>query len=228
MQDLRIRQAINMAIDRQGIANEIYHKTGRAEFGMLSPGTDAYDPKFASYVYDPAAARKLLAEAGYPNGFKMVFELPQYGTGEIVETWIQRDLKKVGIDVELRKFEWVTYMGKWAAGMPADVGMNEIGWGMSTPAWVGIVTRCDSVPPGGENSGWYCNKAVDDLLGQAIVTRDPAQAKDLYQKANRVIMNDAAYVPTIDDLQPVLLSPQVKGFVNPPEDWFDLSVVSLD
>lgn len=228
MQDLRVRQAINMAIDRAGIASDIYHKTGRAEYGMLSPGTDAYDPAFTSYAYDPAAARKLLAEAGYPNGFKMVFELPQYGTGEIVETWIQRDLKKIGIDVELRKFEFVTYMGKWAAGMPADVGMNEIGWGMSTPAWVGIVTRCDSAPPGGENSGWYCNKAVDALLNQAIVTRDPAQAKELYQKANRVIMNDAAYVPTIDDLQPVLLSPQVKGFVNPPEDWFDLSVVSLD
>ena len=113
-----MRKAINMAIDREGIAKEIKHGTSRAEYGMLSPGTDAYDPNFKSYSYDPEGAKKLLAEAGVKD-LKLVFELPQYGTGELVETWIQRDLKKVGIDVELRKYEWVTYLGKWAGGMSA-------------------------------------------------------------------------------------------------------------
>jgi len=226
--DKRVRQAVNMAIDRAGIAKEIYRKTGRAEYGMLSPGTDVYDPSFSSYNYDPEAAKKLLAEAGYANGFKAVYQLPQYGTGEIVETWIQRDLKKIGIDLELQKFEWVTYMGKWAAGMPEDIGMNEIGWGMSTPAWIDIVSRCDTVSPNGENSGWYCNPEVDKLLDEAILTRDVAAAKTIYQKANRMIMDDAAYVPYVDDLQPVLLSPKVHGFVNPPEDWFDLSTVTVE
>lgn len=225
--DARVRRAFNMAIDREGIAREIYRKTGRAEYGLLSPGTYAYDPEFKSYSYDPNGARKLLAEAGYPNGFSMVYELPQYGTGELVETWIQRDLKKVGIDVQLRKYEWVTYMGLWAKGMQDGVGMNEIGWGMSTPAWVGIVSRCDTLPPNGENSGYYCNPEVDKLLDQAIVTKDEGQARALYQKANRVIMDDAAYIPYVDDLQPVILSPKVQGFVNPPEDWFDLSTVSI-
>ena len=228
LQDVRVRRAINMAIDREGIAKEIYHGTGRAEYGMLSPGTDAYDPSFASYKYDPEGAKKLLAEAGHANDLKLIFEIPQYGTGEIVETWIQRDLKKVGIDVELRKYEWITYLGKWAGGMSPDVGMNEIGWGMSTPAWIDIVTRCDSAPPGGENSGYYCNHDVDKLLDQAILERDPAKAKELYQKANRIIMDDAAYVPIVDDLQPILVGPSVKGFVNPPEDWYDLSTVSVE
>ncbi len=228
MQDVRVRQAINMAIDREGIAKDIYKGTGRSEYGMLSPGTTAYDPKFTSYKYDPEGAKKLLADAGYPNGFKMVFELAQSGTGELVETWIQRDLKKVGIDVELRKFEWITYMGKWAGGMPDDIGMDEIGWGMSTPAWVGIVSRCDSAPPGGINSGWFCDKAVDAALDGALLARDDAAAAALYQKANRTIMDDSAFVPTIDDLQPIMLSSKVHGFVNPPEDWYDLSIVSVD
>ena len=52
----------------------------------------------------------------------------------LVETWIQRDLQKIGINVQLRKYEWVTYLGLWAKGMTDDVGMDEIGWGMSTPA----------------------------------------------------------------------------------------------
>ena len=228
MQDLRVRQAINMAIDREGIAKEIYRNTGRAEYGMLSPGTDAYDPDFKSYSYDPEGAKKLLAEAGYADGLKMVFEIPQYGTGEIVETWIQRDLQKVGIEVELRKYEWVTYLGKWAGGMTPDVAMNEIGWGMSTPAWIGIVARCDSIAPNGQNSGAYCNKKVDTLLDEAILTADPVAAAALYQQANRIIMDDAAFVPLVDDLQPIILSPKVKGFVNPPEDWYDLSIVSVE
>jgi peptide/nickel transport system substrate-binding protein len=228
MQDIRVRKAINMAIDREGIAREIYRNTGRAEYGMLSPGTDAYVPNFKSYSYDPEAAKKLLAEAGYTNGLKLTFELPQYGTGEIVETWIQRDLKKVGIDVELKKYEWITYMGKWAGGMGPELGFNEIGWGMSTPSWIDIVSRCDSAPPGGVNSGWYCNKEVDKLLDAAILEQDTAKTKEIYQKANRLIMDDAAFVPTVDDLQPMLLSDKVKGFVNPPEDWFDLSIVSVE
>ena len=99
---------------------------------------------------------------------------------------------------------------------------------MSTPAWIDIVSRCDSAPPGGVNSGWYCNKDVDKLLDAAILERDPVKMKAIYQKANRLIMDDAAFVPTVDDLQPMLLSPKVKGFVNPPEDWFDLSTVSVE
>ena len=225
--DVRVRQAFNMAIDREGIAREIYKKTGRPEYGLLSPGTYAYDPSFRSYKYDPAAAKALLAQAGYPEGFPMVFELPQYGTGELVETWVQRDLKKIGIDVQLRKYEWVTYMGLWAKGMQDNVGMNEIGWGMSTPAWVGLVARCDTRPPNGQNSGYYCNQDVDKILDKAVVTQDQAAAKTLYQQANRTIMDDAAYVPVVDDLQPIIVSPKVQGFVNPPEDWFDLSTVSI-
>lgn len=228
LQDIRVRQAINMAIDREGIAKEIYAGTARAEYGMLSPGTDAYDPNFKSFSYDPEGAKKLLAEAGYADGLKMVFEIPQYGTGEIVETWIQRDLAKVGIDLELRKYEWVTYLGKWAGGMTPDIAMNEIGWGMSTPAWIGIVARCDTIAPNGQNSGAYCNKKVDALLDEAIITADPKAAAALYQQANRIIMDDAAFVPVVDDMQPMMLAPNVKGFVNPPEDWFDLSIVSVE
>jgi peptide/nickel transport system substrate-binding protein len=226
--DARVRQAVNMAIDRAGIAQDIYRKTGRPEYGMLSPGTYAYDPNFKSYPYDPAGAKKLLAAAGYPNGFTTVFELPQYGTGELVETWIQRDLQKIGINVQLRKYEWVTYLGLWAKGMTDDVGMDEIGWGMSTPAWVDIVVECGSVAPNGENSGYYCNPKVDALLSKALVTKDETAAKATYQQANHAIMNDADYVPTVDDLDPVILSPKVHGFVNPPEDWYDLSTVSVD
>jgi peptide/nickel transport system substrate-binding protein len=99
---------------------------------------------------------------------------------------------------------------------------------MTVPSWTGIVTRSDSRPPNGLNSGWYDNPKVDEVLNKALAEPNQEASAKLYQEANRMIMADAAYVPLVDDLQPILLSPSVKGFVNPPEDWIDLSIVSLE
>ena len=228
MQDIRVRQAINMAVDREGIARDIYRGTGRAEYGMLSPGTWAYDPSFRMYEYDPDKAKKLMVEAGYADGFKTIHHFPEYGTGTLVQSWVQRDLKKIGIEVELKKSEWITYMHDWGGGFPDPIGIGEIGWGMTVPSWTGIVTRSDSRPPNGLNSGWYDNPKIDELLNKAIAEPNPDASAKLYREANKQIMADAAYVPLVDDMQPVLLAPSVKGFVNPPEDWHDLSTVSIE
>ena len=172
MQDIRVRKAINMAIDREGIAKEIYrrHRPSR-NTACSRPAPTPTIPNFKSYSYDPEGAKKLLAEAGYANGLKLVFELPQYGTGELVETWIQRDLKKVGIDVELQKYEWVTYMGKWAGGMARRCRASTRSAG-ACPRRPGSAScrAATARPPGGINSGWYCNKEVDKLLDAAILS----------------------------------------------------------
>src|SRR5262249_35267178 len=67
MQDIRVRKAIAMAIDKKGIAHEILKDMARPEDGLLSPGTFAYDPNFKGLPYDPEQSKKLLAEAGYAN-----------------------------------------------------------------------------------------------------------------------------------------------------------------
>ena len=77
---------------------------------MLSAGTYAYDPDFVSYPYDPEGAKKLLAEAGYADGLELDFDIFQYGYGEVWEKQIQRDLKKVGITVNLNLLEWGAYL----------------------------------------------------------------------------------------------------------------------
>jgi len=228
LQDKRVRQAINMAIDKEGLVREIYAGTGRVEHGMLSPGTFAYDPDFRFYDYDPEKAKALLAEAGYPDGIEISWDIFQYGTGELVESWIQRDLKKVGIDVSIQKFEWIAFLRRWASGMTEDVGMNHINWGMTYPAFIRIIASCGSFPPNGVNSGWYCNEEVDRLMDEAVQIKDEAKAREVYQKINRLVMEDAAFVPIIDDLQPIFTAPNVKGFVNPPNDWYDLSTIWIE
>ena len=147
LQDIRVRTGDQHGDRPRGHRPRHLSRHRAAEYGMLSPGTDAYDPELQQLRLRPGRAKKLMAEAGHADGFKTLFHFPQYGTGKLVETWIQRDLKKIGIDVELKKSEWITYMGDWAGGLPDEVGISEIGWGMSTPSWTGIVSRCDSAPP---------------------------------------------------------------------------------
>jgi len=229
MQDVRVRKAINMAIDREGIAREVMHNTGKAEYGILSPGTTAYDPSFRSFPYDPEGAKQLLAEAGYADGLQIDYDIFQYGTGELVEKWVQRDLKKVGIDTKMTLIEWQTYLTKWLAGAAPELEMNQMSWGMATAWWTGTVSRCDHQPPNGFNVGWYCNEEVDKLFDQALAEADPAKQAEYYRRANEIIMlEDVAFAPLYDSFHPVVLAPSVKGFNHPPEWWYDLSTVWIE
>ena len=172
MQDVRIRKAINYAINRDAMAERILRGYGKPAYGMLNAGTYAYDPNFVSYTYDPDKARELLAEAGHADGLDLDFDVMIYGTGELMEKWIQRDLKKVGINLALNKMEWLAYLDKWVAGMPDELHINEILWGEQVPRWTAFNYRCDRVPPHGNNIGWYCNEEMDALFQQALETAD--------------------------------------------------------
>lgn len=230
MADLRVRKAINLAINRKGITDEILKGTGKPQYGMLNPGTFAYEAGYKPFDYNPEAAKALLAEAGYGKDHELniTFDIYEYGYNEVWEKWIQRDLKKVGINVKLNKIEWITYLGKWVKGMPPDLEMNEVGWGWSIPFWTQVMSRCDSQPPNGFNVGWYCNPEVDKLFDEAIKEKDKAKAADLYHKANDIIMGkDYAFAPKFVYFNPLVLSPKVKHFVNATENWYDFSVVEL-
>lgn len=229
VKDVRVRRAINMAIDREGLARDVLKGTGHAEHGMLSGGTYAYDPSFKPYPYDPEGAKKLLAEAGFANGLDITFEIFDYGWDEAWERWVQRDLKKVGINVQLQRLEWMTYLGKWLQGMPPEIAMNSMGWGWSTPYWTAHATRCDHQPPNGVNGGWYCNQTVDALYTQALKSKDQAVAAKAYREANRIIMEeDVGYMPVFSYHNPILLAPNVKGFVNGQENWYDFTLPSVE
>jgi peptide/nickel transport system substrate-binding protein len=231
LQDVRIRQAINYAIDKDGIVERILQGYGRPAYGMLNAGTYAHDPDFVSYTYDPDKARALLAEAGYDedNRLSLDFDVMIYGTGELLEKWVQRDLKKVGIDLNLNMMEWLAYLDKWVPGMPDDVDLNEMVWGEQTPRWTAFGYRCDRVPPHGNNIGWYCNEKIDKILQQALETRDEAERAALYQQADAMaMMEDAPNAPIYHYYNPVVLNPLVKGYVNAPANWWDLSTVRIE
>lgn len=228
LKDPRVRQAINYAIDRESLVREVLKGFGRPAYGMLNAGTYAHDRDYVSYPYDPEKAKALLKEAGVEN-LELSFDLPKYGFSEVVEKWIQRDLKKVGIETKLNTMEWLAYLDKWNAGMPDDVAMNDIIWGEQTPIWTAQCYRCDRQPPNGWNQGWFCNPEMDKLFVEAEGTADEAARVALYQKADKWIMeNDPVFAPVYHYFNPIVLSPSVKGFVNAPANWWDLSGVWIE
>jgi peptide/nickel transport system substrate-binding protein len=226
--DVRVRKAVQMAIDKDMMAKELLQGTAKAAWSMIPPATLAYDPAYKPYAYNPAKARQLLKEAGFGNGFETVFWTSTSGSGQMIPVpmaeWIQRDLAKVGIRMQLETFDWITYLSKMFQGLRPGHGAYQLSWGMTTNFWIDIVARSTRQPDKGVNVGWYANPRVDKLLDQARVELNDQKRAALYRQIDRIIMEeDAAFLPIVNDLNLVVLSPKVKGFVNPPEEWFQLS-----
>src|SRR5262249_29971575 len=124
-------------------------------------------PSWTGYEYNSEKAKQLLAEAGYPSGFKTVFETSTSGSGQIepvpMAEWIQRDLAKVGIDMEIRTFDWNTYGGRWYAGLQPGVGMNQISTGSNSDYWIYLVAFGSTQA----NSGHAKDEVFDNLLVKA-------------------------------------------------------------
>lgn len=225
-----IRQAMNMGFNRQAIVDDLAHGSQRVANGIIPPGCNAYDPNFKGYDYDPEQARALVKQAGYEDGVEVTFRVAEYGQyGDAVVARMQQEWKDVGIRLNLEKMEWVTYMHAWANGLPPEHGGLQLGWGMSADYWIQLIAHSKFQSPNGTNSGYYSNPQVDELFDQAAAEHDAEKRKALYQQAQEIIMHqDAAFIPVTFDRAPIALSPRVKGFINPPEDWFQLWTVEVE
>jgi peptide/nickel transport system substrate-binding protein len=225
--DVRVRKALQMSVDKEKMCKELLRGTAKPAWSMISPATAAYDPGYKPYSYNPDKAKALLKEAGLGSGFETVFWTSTSGSGQMIPVpmaeWIQRDLAKVGIRVKLETFDWITYLSKMFQGLRPGHGAYQLSWGMTTNFWIDIVARSTRQPDKGVNVGWYGNPKVDGLLDQARAELDDKKRATLYRQIDKIIMeDDAAFFPICNDLNLVVLSPKVKGFVNPPEEWFQL------
>jgi len=227
MKNPKVRQAIAMAINREGMAETLLKGTATAAYSIQSPSNEAYDPDFKSYEYDPEKAKQLLAEAGYPNGFDTVFQISVDGSGQMIPVpmaeWIQQDLAKIGINVELETFEWISYLGIWA-DMPDNVGFNQMSSGAASPFHLYQFTHSKS----GVNVTNYNNPQADALMDQALAESDSAKEIELWKQAHELVMTDVPNIPIVNDTAPYAMASYVKGFVLPNQQWYDLTDVTIE
>ena len=226
--DKRVRQAFNHAVNKDAIVRDILKGTGVPAVGPLLPGTWAADPALRKYAYDPAAATRLLTEAGYPNGLEVDFWVPESGSGMQspveMSTVIQSNLAAVGVKASLKTFEWGSYLGKLRSDAPA---MFALSWFLKSAdpdlSLYPLFFSKNSPLPNRSN---YNNPEVDQLLVQARQVADRGKRAELDRRAQRVIVEDAPWIFVDHEIQVVATRAGVKGFKLHPSG-FDLRVENV-
>ncbi|HEY7448845.1 MAG TPA: ABC transporter substrate-binding protein [Vicinamibacterales bacterium] len=200
LKDLRVRQAISYAIDRDAIVKYLRRGLARPAVGILPPRAWAFEPNVVSYQHDPARAKRLLDEAGFtdPDGdgplprlnlSLKVSTLEQY---RLQATVIQQDLKQVGINLDVRSYEFATLFDDLFKGAFQMVSMQWVG--ITDPDVLRRVFHSSQVPPSGWNRGFYHNPEVDRLIDAATVSTDEAERHRLYAETQRLIAQDLPYI----------------------------------
>jgi ABC-type transport system substrate-binding protein len=226
--DIRIRQAANLAIDRKGL-NQLLGGLSIPATGFVQPGSTWYG-KPTDHKFDKAAATKLMAEAGYTKAKPLVIKvmIPSSGSGMMqplpMNEFLQQNLNEVGFKVDFEVMEWNALLAAWRAGSkdPLSRGVVALNYSYFIQDPFTAFTRhvqSDLVAPKGTNWGHYKDPAMDALLLKAKTTFEPeAQAKVL-QQVHEKFVNEALFLDITHDVNPRAMSPKVKGFVQ-AKNWF--------
>lgn len=218
LSDVRVRRAVNLAIDPQVLTEDVLRNTAVPAAGPVPAAFDwANNPEVRPYRQDRPAARRLLAEAGYEDGLRLRFLVPRGGSGMLdplaMATAIQGDLDRVGIDAEIRSFEWNAYLARVNQGLDADADMAEMAWMTNDPDTLPyLALRCDASPEqGGFNSGHYCSQRVDELIEQARRATDRDERARLYHQLEREVHQDAPWAVIASWRQNLVARAEVAG-----------------
>jgi peptide/nickel transport system substrate-binding protein len=227
--DRRVRQALNYAVNKEAIVKDVLKGTGTPSRGPVMPNTWGAEPALRAYPYDPAKARKLLAEAGYPNGFSTTLWVPESGSGMqapvAMSTVIQSNLKAVGVNVTMQTMEWGAYLAKLRS---KEQELFALSWmaGMEDPDMVMYpLLHSSQWTPNGPNRALYKNEQFDKLLSEARLTTDQARRAALYRQAQKILIEDAPWIFVDHEVQIAATSKRVQGFKLHPS--FDLRVETI-
>jgi peptide/nickel transport system substrate-binding protein len=185
----KVRQAINYAVDVDAIIKNVLEGQGIRTATVLTSKHFGYDPNVKPYKYDPARAKKLLAEAGYPNGIDLVLNSPngRYPKDKEVAEAVAGQLTQAGIRTQLKVHEWTSYMTNMAYRHNSGP-MWLIGWGNTT--WDADYTYTPMFRTG-QILANYWNPEFNNLLEQGQTTMDPKKRQQIYSKADKIFVEDA-------------------------------------
>jgi peptide/nickel transport system substrate-binding protein len=213
--DMRVRRALAFAIDRQSIIDGVLLGLGRPCTGPFSYVSWAYNPKVKPYPYDPDRAQKMLAEAGWKDRnadgvlvkdgrpFRFTI-LTNQGNGERIHAAeiIQQDLKKVGVDVNIRVMEWQAFLEQ-VDNRTFDAII--LGWSMSRDPDLYDIWHSSKTKKGEYNFIGYKNPEVDRLLVAGRRTFDIAKRKKIYYRIHEILAYEQPYAFLyVPDALPIL------------------------
>jgi dipeptide transport system substrate-binding protein len=196
--DVRVRKALNMAINKKAIVDAVYLSTGVPAKNPIPPSMWSYNDAVKEDAYDPDAAKKLLAEAGYPNGLEtdlwaMPVQRPYNPNAKRIAELMQADLAKIGVKAEIKSFEWGEYRKRMQNG---EHQMGMLGWtgdNGDPDNFLHTLLGCASAQGNGSNVAKWCYKPFDDAVTKAKVTTDQKQRTELYKQAQVIFKEQAPW-----------------------------------
>ncbi|VFR34955.1 Dipeptide-binding ABC transporter, periplasmic substrate-binding component (TC 3.A.1.5.2) [plant metagenome] len=236
--DRRVRHAANLCVNRGELKQLLGGMMGEPK-GTVPPGHPWWGNPTFDIKYDPEAARKLMAEAGYSKAkpIKVKVQTSASGSGQMqplpMNEYVQQNLKECYFDVTFDVVEWNTLFTNWRKGAkdPSANGSDAINVSYASMdpffAMVRFVST-KTFPPVSNNWGYFGNAEIDGLIAAARTTFTPAERDAALAKLHARVVEEAPFVWIAHDVGPRAISPKVRGVVQPKSWFIDIATMSID
>jgi dipeptide transport system substrate-binding protein len=229
--DKRVRQALNMAINRDAIIEAVYQGAGAKAKNPIPPTMWSYNEDVEDYPYDPERAKQLLAEAGYADGFQtdlwaMPVQRPYNPNAERMAEMVQADWREVGVNAEIVTYEWGEYLERSVNGEHQTVLLGWTGDNGDPDNFLYVLLGCDAAQDGANRARW-CHEPFDDLIVQARRISDQDKRAELYEKAQVVFKEEAPWVTVAHSVVFMPMRKEVTGYKVSPFGKHDFYGVDL-
>jgi len=230
--DVKVRQALSMAINREAILKAVYDRQAQIATSPIPPTSWAYNKQVTRVRYNTQQAKQLLAEAGYENGFTIdIWAMPiqrAYNpNARKMAEMMQQDLEKIGVKVRIVSYEWGTFLARVAQGLHHSV---LLGWNADNgdPSnFLNPLLSCASARSGNNYAQW-CHPEFDRLILNASQSSDIEQRKEYYQQAQALFKEQAPWLTIAHANKSLLTQPRVKGLVISPVGNVEFDKVYLE
>jgi ABC-type transport system substrate-binding protein len=212
--NLKVRQAVNYAVNSVKL-KKLLAGQGTPLNQVFPNGMPGYDANAQFYTYDPTKAKQLLAEAGFPNGFKTVFYTHNVDPFPRITQSIQNDLAQVGIQASIKVMDQSSYWTlTMTMGNQIPIGLSD--WYMDYPDpsdWIGpLLSKAQATMDGGQNASWWWDPKVESLFAESQKTTDQTKRVALFQEMQKIIMDQAPIAPLYQPVFNTMVSDAVGGF----------------
>ncbi len=211
-----VRQAVNMAINKDRVLR-IVNNRGVIANQPLPPAMPGYDSNYQGYPYDPEAAKKLLVDAGYPNGFETELYVMNTDPNPRIAQSMQQDLAAIGIKAAVKSLAQATVIASGGDGTAPMLWSGGMAWIADYPDpsnFYGPILGCGGAVAGGWNWAKYCNKSIEKRASAAdgMARTDQAEERiDLWRQIFIDIMEDAPWVPVMNEVRFAMHSARIGG-----------------
>jgi peptide/nickel transport system substrate-binding protein len=229
----KVRQALNMAVNKDAIIKGVYAGMGIPAVNPIPPSLWGYNSSIAAYSFNQSKAKQLLSEAGFPKGFEselyyLPVSRPYMPDSKRVAEAIQSDFRNVGVKVQLTTYDWGMYLEKTKKGEHPMALMGWTGDNGDPDNFLNVLLSGDNAKAPASNIAFYDNQKVTQLLRDAQKLSAQKKRAELYRQAQQLIHQDAPWIPLAHSRVAMPMDPRVQGFILQPNGSRRFSRVSLN